>query len=45
MCKMRKIGRVMKEFKMQTLKLRNKKKVTDRKQAIAIALSEANRYC
>lgn len=36
-----KIGEVMKEFKEGTLKLSSGKKVTDRKQAIAIGISEA----
>lgn len=39
--KQAKIARVMREFKAGTLKGSDKKKVTNRKQAIAIALSEA----
>jgi uncharacterized Ntn-hydrolase superfamily protein len=37
----RKIARVLREFKAGTLKGSDKKPVTNRKQAIAIALSEA----
>ncbi len=36
-----KIGEVMKEFKEGTLKSRSGEKVTNRKQAIAIGISEA----
>jgi hypothetical protein len=39
----RKIHKVMKEKKEGTLKLRSGKKVRSRKQAVAIALSEARR--
>ena len=39
--KQAKIARVMREFKAGTLKGSDKKKVTNRKRAIAIALSEA----
>jgi uncharacterized Ntn-hydrolase superfamily protein len=39
--KQRKIAKVMREFKAGTLKGSDKKTVTNRKQAIAIALSEA----
>ena len=39
--KQAKIARVMREFKAGTLKGSDKKKATNRKQAIAIALSEA----
>lgn len=35
----------MKEFKNKSLKMRNGKVVTNPKQAIAIALNSANRYC
>ena len=35
----------MREFKYGKLKLRNNKTVENPKQAIAIALSEANRRC
>ena len=38
-----KISRVMKEFKAGTLKSSSGDKVTDRKQAIAIGISEAKR--
>ena len=38
-----KIKKVMKEFKDKKLKTSHGKKVTDRKQAVAIALSEASR--
>jgi hypothetical protein len=39
-----KIGYVMNEFKRGKLKMRNGKKVTDPRQAIAIALSENRRW-
>ena len=45
LCKRKKISIVMGEFKRGNLKMRNKQVVTNPKQAIAIALSEANRYC
>jgi hypothetical protein len=45
LCKREKIGVVMKEFKEKKLKLRNKQPVTNPKQAIAIALSIADRNC
>lgn len=38
-----KVGRVMKEFKVGTLKSSSGQKVKKKKQAIAIALSEARR--
>ena len=41
--KKKKIKKVMSEFKKKKLKNRSGKKVTNRKQAIAIALSEARR--
>ncbi len=41
--KQQKVGKVMKEFKDEKLKTSYGKKVTDKKQAIAIALSEADR--
>jgi hypothetical protein len=44
-CRSAKIKRTMHEFKTGDLKLVNGKVVTNRKQAIAIALSQANRYC
>lgn len=44
-CKRKKISRTMGEFKRKSLKLRNGKPVTNRRQAIAIALSQADRYC
>jgi hypothetical protein len=44
-CRSAKIKRTMHEFKTGDLKLVNGKIVTNRKQAIAIALSQANRYC
>ena len=44
-CKKNKISTVMKEFKTKTLKTRQGKTVTNPKQAIAIALSVAKRYC
>ena len=40
---MDKVTKVMREFKRKKLKTYAGKKVTDRKQAIAIALSEAER--
>ena len=39
--KQRKVGKVLGEFKEGTLKSSSGKKVTNRKQAIAISLSEA----
>jgi hypothetical protein len=39
----RKIGKVMHEFKEGTLRSGSGKKVTNRKQAVAVALSEARR--
>ena len=39
------IKKVLHEYKMGTLKLRNNKKVTDRKQAIAIAISISMKEC
>lgn len=45
-CKMKKIETVMKEFKKGSLKSgKSNKKVKNPKQAIAIALSEANKKC
>lgn len=44
-CKSNKISRVMREFKSDSLKSRWGYSVTNPKQAIAIALSEANKYC
>ena len=44
-CRRKKISRTMGEFKRRSLKLRNGKPVTNRRQAIAIALSQADRYC
>ncbi|NDC96527.1 hypothetical protein EB077_14580, partial [bacterium] len=44
-CRKQKIGRTIQEFKRGSLKLRNGKPVTNRRQAIAIALSQADRYC
>jgi hypothetical protein len=44
-CTGRKIGVVMREFKNKQLKMRSGQPVTNRKQAIAIALSEARRTC
>ena len=38
-----KVGKVMKEFKSGALKSGSGKKVTNRKQAIAIGISEANK--
>jgi hypothetical protein len=39
----KKIAKVMREFKRKKLKSSSGKKVTDKKQAIAIALSEARK--
>ena len=39
----RKVGRVMREFRRGSLKSGGKRRVKNRKQAIAIALSEARR--
>jgi hypothetical protein len=44
-CKKNKISTVMKYIKSKTLKTRQGKTVTNPKQAIAIALSVAKRYC
>ena len=44
-CRKEKISITMGEFKRGELKMRNKKQVTNPKQAIAIALSQADRYC
>lgn len=44
MNKQEKIGKVMKEFKEGTLKTSAGKKVKSRKQAVAIAMSESERY-
>ena len=44
-CRKNKISTVMKEFKDQKLKTRAGYIVTNPKQAIAIALSEAGRFC
>lgn len=44
-CKRNKISQVMKEFKTKTLKTRWGKRVINPKQAIAIGLSMADKYC
>jgi hypothetical protein len=44
-CKSKYIDKIMKEFKSGELKLQNNKKVTDKKQAIAIAINLAQRKC
>lgn len=44
-CKQDKVQKVMGEFKEGKLKLRGNRKVTDRIQALAIALNEADRKC
>jgi len=44
-CRKEKISITMAEFKRGELKMRNKKQVANPKQAIAIALSQADRYC
>lgn len=44
-CKKRKVSFVMKEFKQKKLHSRGRRKVTNRKQAIAIALSIADKSC
>lgn len=44
-CKKKKIGVVMGEFKRGVLKARGGKPVSNRRQAIAIALSVATRMC
>lgn len=44
-CRSKYLETIMKEFESKKLKLRNDKKVTDRKQAIAIALSMAQKKC
>jgi hypothetical protein len=44
-CRQAKIGITMREFNDKTLRLRNGQVVTNPKQAIAIALSQADRKC
>lgn len=44
-CKRKKISKVMSEFKLNKLKMRNGQNVKNRKQAIAIALNTAERLC
>ena len=44
-CAQKKIGKVMKEFKNRSLKRRDGVVVRNRKESIAIALSQARRYC
>jgi hypothetical protein len=44
-CAYKKLSKVMKEFKRNKLHMGSGKQVTKRKQAIAIALSEARRKC
>lgn len=44
-CKKNKTSTIMKEFKSKALKTKQGKVVTNPKQAIAIALSVAKRYC
>jgi hypothetical protein len=44
-CRQKKISQTMGEFKRSKLKLRNGRIVTNRRQAIAIALSQADKYC
>lgn len=44
-CKSKKMSQVMGEFKSKTLKTRWGQRVTNPKQAIAIGLSMANKYC
>jgi len=44
-CREKYIEKIMKEFEKGELKLKNKKKVVDRKQAIAIAISIAMSKC
>jgi len=44
-CKSNKVRNVMEEFKEGKLKGRNNKPITNQKQAIAIALSEASNKC
>jgi hypothetical protein len=45
LCRKEKVSRVINEFKLGKLKLRNNKPVENIKQAYAIAMSEANRHC
>jgi hypothetical protein len=44
-CTRRKMSKVMEEWKRKKLTMRNGKRVTNYKQAVAIGLSEARRYC
>ncbi len=44
-CRSLYIEKIMKEFKLKKLKLRNNKVVTDKKQALAIAINMAMRKC
>lgn len=44
-CKKRKVSFIMKKYKKKQLHSRGRRKVTNRKQAIAIALSIANKSC
>ena len=44
-CREKYLEKIMNEFKQKKLKLRNKKVVTDRKQAIAIAINMAMAEC
>ena len=44
-CTKKKMSIVMGEWKRKKLKMRSGKRVTNYKQAVAIGLSEARRYC
>jgi len=44
-CQQKKIATVMREYDKGKLKLQSGKKVTDKKQALAIAYSEARKKC
>ena len=44
-CKVKIMNKIMKEYEQEKLKTRNKKKITSRKQAVAIGLSISNKSC
>ena len=45
LCKTKIMNKIMKEYEQEKLKTRNKKKITSRKQAVAIGLSISNKSC
>ena len=44
-CKVKIMNKIMKEYEQEKIKTRNKKKITSRKQAVAIGLSISNKSC